>query len=206
MYLTPWGSVFKREMLSDRMEKRPQGPIDPLGDLGPEGGVACKAHHEDVVVTGDVVPWRPAHQPDAFEDSTVHLTTMTSGNASSVPRQPNAPLHSGGNELLLSLGELRAHSRSSAGQSTSVQKRIVRSVYGDPYFPTCKSLGEGAFGAVVLALHETGGLVAMKQIPLNTLQGGVDSLIQEMELLSSLNHPNIASYVTCAVNKTHSAS
>ena len=55
---------------------------------------------------------------------------------------------------------------------------------------------------VVLALHETGGLVAMKQIPIGALEGGVKPLIAEMALLKDLNHPCISSYVTCAVSSS----
>eukprot|EP00658_Telonema_sp_P-2_P045681 TRINITY_DN3366_c0_g3_i1.p1 TRINITY_DN3366_c0_g3~~TRINITY_DN3366_c0_g3_i1.p1 ORF type:complete len:506 (+),score=97.55 TRINITY_DN3366_c0_g3_i1:128-1645(+) len=113
--------------------------------------------------------------------------------------------------------------------SSISQSRYVVAMSGDKYYPSTQKIntkqhvstsstttGTASKGppptttttTTTLALHETGGLVSMKSISLpdNNIDDGknngitIDALTGEVQLLSSLNHPNIASYVTCAVN------
>ena len=56
-------------------------------------------------------------------------------------------------------------------------------------------LGEGSFGLVYLMREkaERGGLVCVKDIPVQTKTGLADS-VQEARLLARLSHPNIVAY------------
>ncbi|KND02884.1 STE/STE11/CDC15 protein kinase [Spizellomyces punctatus DAOM BR117] len=59
------------------------------------------------------------------------------------------------------------------------------------------SIGKGQFGTVYQALNmETGQVAAIKRIPLaDRKEQGVQELMQEVELLKSLTHPNIVKYL-----------
>ncbi|KAJ3006599.1 hypothetical protein HKX48_009576, partial [Thoreauomyces humboldtii] len=58
-------------------------------------------------------------------------------------------------------------------------------------------IGKGQFGAVYQALNmETGQVAAIKRIPLaDRKEQGAQDLMQEVELLQSLTHPNIVKYL-----------
>ncbi|KAJ3167932.1 hypothetical protein HDU88_001879 [Geranomyces variabilis] len=58
-------------------------------------------------------------------------------------------------------------------------------------------IGKGQFGAVYQALNmDTGQVAAIKRIPLiDQKEKGIQDLMQEVELLKSLSHPNIVKYL-----------
>ncbi|KAI9008304.1 kinase-like domain-containing protein [Gaertneriomyces semiglobifer] len=57
-------------------------------------------------------------------------------------------------------------------------------------------IGKGQFGSVYQALNiETGQVAAIKRIPLADRKDRVEDLMQEVELLKSLEHPNIVKYL-----------
>jgi class 3 adenylate cyclase len=94
-----------------------------------------------------------------------------------------------------------ASKSSSALSSSNLENRpqmdstVLVAVSGDRYFRR-----QGADGNLI-ALHENGGLVAVKQLPLDNIpDGSLRALSQEVEVLSKLHHTNIRSYVSCAVD------
>ena len=81
--------------------------------------------------------------------------------------------------------------------------------HGDPWRIADKILGCGALGAVKLGLGSNGCLVALKTLKLNTRPGSphkqtqqqleVESIINEVTILSQQRHDNIVSYIGSGV-------
>ena len=66
-------------------------------------------------------------------------------------------------------------------------------------------LGRGSFASVYLASSTTtGAMAALKLFDLMRAETDAAALIREVEVLSSLQNPNIASYVSCCITRTHS--
>ncbi|KAJ3161776.1 hypothetical protein HDU86_006547 [Geranomyces michiganensis] len=65
-------------------------------------------------------------------------------------------------------------------------------------------IGKGQFGAVYQALNmDTGQVAAIKRIPLiDQKEKGIQDLMQEVELLKSLSHPNIVKYLGFLLEKS----
>eukprot|EP00658_Telonema_sp_P-2_P034443 TRINITY_DN25152_c0_g1_i2.p1 TRINITY_DN25152_c0_g1~~TRINITY_DN25152_c0_g1_i2.p1 ORF type:complete len:571 (+),score=87.36 TRINITY_DN25152_c0_g1_i2:132-1715(+) len=156
---------------------------------------------EDVGFTSLFGMFLPTEQEDDAENNTIKIGNNSPENDEGEHQNNNSQ-----SQLQPSKQKQQKHQHHSTAASRigngggGNTRHLVEAVTGDKYFITGRSLGEGTYGCVVLALHETGGLVAMKQIPIGSLEGGVEPLIAEMALLQALNYPCIASYVTCAVS------
>ena len=73
---------------------------------------------------------------------------------------------------------------------------IIRKQIGDPNinYSILKALGHGSFGHVFKVVHKvTGNIRSIKVIPKNNLKPGFtkDEIIQEINILKSLDHPHI---------------
>ena len=73
---------------------------------------------------------------------------------------------------------------------------IIRKQVGDPNinYTVIKALGHGSFGHVFKVVHKiTGNIRSIKVIPKNNLRPGFtkDEIIQEINILKSLDHPHI---------------
>ncbi|RNE98863.1 putative MAP protein kinase, partial [Trypanosoma rangeli] len=68
-----------------------------------------------------------------------------------------------------------------------------------------KKISEGAFSSVYLGMSEDGVQVAIKCIPRLRRDIKQESLEAEMNIASTLRHPNIVQYVSCSVIQSHLA-
>lgn len=86
---------------------------------------------------------------------------------------------------------ITTHSSLSIGSNVGVPPVVVDS------YQLGNCIGKGQFGAVYKALNrDTGHVAAIKRISLENYTGKeVDELMQEVELLESLSHPNIVQYI-----------
>ena len=144
----------------------------------------------------------PPSNASQYGDRLVSLMSSSSnshGGISSTPKKRKGSPAPSWNAMHGSLTV--SISRMSLTTPASLRRVVAES--GDAYYLTGMPIRKGAAG-VELAFHETGGLVAVRQISLQSLPDGVQPLIREMEQLSSLSHPNVASYVACAVNRQDS--
>eukprot|EP00662_Eupelagonemidae_sp_cell21_P057989 gene57989-biopygen101401 len=71
-----------------------------------------------------------------------------------------------------------------------------------------KCIGKGAYGEVWMGMSDSGGLVALKALPIRQECGGVgkeclDEVMQEVLLLSALRHDNIVAYLSSAFAAGH---
>ncbi|KAJ3412959.1 hypothetical protein HDV05_008674 [Chytridiales sp. JEL 0842] len=65
-------------------------------------------------------------------------------------------------------------------------------------------IGRGQFGAVYKALNvDTGEVIAIKRIPIDTQNNSLDSLLDEVNLLKGLSHPNITRYLGFIMEDGH---
>ena len=73
---------------------------------------------------------------------------------------------------------------------------VIRKQTGDPNmnYTVIKALGHGSFGHVFKVVHKiTGNIRSIKVIPKNNIKTGItkDEIIQEINILKSLDHPHI---------------
>jgi serine/threonine protein kinase len=67
-------------------------------------------------------------------------------------------------------------------------------------------IGKGGFGVVYQGLHHTtAGFVAIKQVKLDgtVTKDQLNGIMAEIDLLRSLDHPNIVRYITYQVRQKH---
>ncbi|KAJ3184232.1 hypothetical protein HDU87_005079 [Geranomyces variabilis] len=85
---------------------------------------------------------------------------------------------------------------STASGSVRSNKGLVEKIVVGNY-QLGSGIGKGQFGAVYQALNmDTGQVAAIKRIPLiDQKEKGIQDLMQEVELLKSLSHPNIVKYL-----------
>lgn len=96
------------------------------------------------------------------------------------------------------------HTTNQIMQHLPVAEGALVALDGETYYQLDRQLGAGQFGEVFLAMTAHGRLVALKNFSLEKL--GVDNkvtaakLLAEVRTLAELRHPNIASYVSCAID------
>ncbi|TKA78167.1 hypothetical protein B0A55_03894 [Friedmanniomyces simplex] len=107
----------------------------------------------------------------------------------------------GGSKVVSSRPSRRQSSASVMGREKQPSKdgtaqRNAKEVEGLKDFQLGDCLGRGAFGSVYRALNwSTGETVAIKQVSLSHLpRGDLTVIMQEIDLLKNLNHPNIVKY------------
>ncbi|XP_052834360.1 mitogen-activated protein kinase kinase kinase 4 isoform X4 [Octopus bimaculoides] len=98
--------------------------------------------------------------------------------------------------------------RSNTVRSPTSGSATSPDVYGYTRFPSVEEtrpLGEGTFGKVYTAVNvDTGELMAMKEMklkPTNKMRNPLKELVEEMNNLEGINHPNLVKYYGAEVQK-----
>lgn len=127
-------------------------------------------------------------------EEVVTYPAVQDGCASAVPNDNGATINDNGNEVDAKTSQIREQLITKAQQSIEddADDKMVAWYKGD-------RIGRGAYGAVYLAINlKSWELMAVKQVEnavLNKLKIGSSGIItHEMEILESLNHPNIVAY------------
>ena len=107
-------------------------------------------------------------------------------------RQKSLPL----NEINFSLSTRKTKPLKSLSNLPIGTSNIIRKQIGDPNinYSILKALGHGSFGHVFKVVHKiTGNIRSIKVIPKNNIKTGFtkDEIIQEINILKSLDHPHI---------------
>ncbi|KAI8917704.1 kinase-like domain-containing protein [Powellomyces hirtus] len=118
-----------------------------------------------------------------------------------VPKTPGSKLKKSESDVAVRSPRRRTESphrsrpSTASGSVRSAKGLMEKVVVGN--YQLGSGIGKGQFGAVYQALNiETGQIAAIKRIPLaDRKEQGVQDLMQEVELLKSLAHPNIVKYL-----------
>ena len=107
-------------------------------------------------------------------------------------RQKSLPL----NEINFSISNRKNKPLKSLSNLPIGTVNVIRKQIGDPNinYTVIKALGHGSFGHVFKVVHKiTGNIRSIKVIPKNNLKPGFtkDEIIQEINILKSLDHPHI---------------
>ena len=107
-------------------------------------------------------------------------------------RQKSLPL----NEINFSLSTRKTKPLKSLSNLPIGTVNVIRKQVGDPNmnYTVIKALGHGSFGHVFKVVHKiTGNIRSIKVIPKNNIKTGFtkDEIIQEINILKSLDHPHI---------------
>ncbi len=110
---------------------------------------------------------------------------------SNTPPRKSLPSNEINFQPLYKIKPLKSLSNLPIGPSNIIRKQI-----GDPNinYSILKALGHGSFGHVFKVVHKkTGNIRSIKVIPKNNLKPGFtkDEIIQEINILKSLDHPHI---------------
>ncbi|KXS21867.1 kinase-like protein [Gonapodya prolifera JEL478] len=110
---------------------------------------------------------------------------------------PNNPIEESSNgSLSPNITEEQNESADSLSKHGGDKVQLVNEQKATSEYQLGNCIGRGQFGAVYKGLNlDTGEVVAVKRIRIDEpRQGDVDSLMDEVELLKSLSHPNIVRY------------
>ena len=107
-------------------------------------------------------------------------------------RQKSLPL----NEINFSISNRKNKPLKSLSNLPIGTVNVIRKQIGDPNinYTVIKALGHGSFGHVFKVVHKiTGNIRSIKVIPKNNIKTGFtkDEIIQEINILKSLDHPHI---------------
>eukprot|EP00759_Apiculatamorpha_spiralis_P034156 PhF_6_TR35353/c1_g1_i1/m.51309 len=90
-------------------------------------------------------------------------------------------------------------SSSDGGSSNGGGEINIVDYCGKPFIVNeSEPIGSGCHGKVLRGIDHRGSLVALKLIPFKTKQHS-EEIVKEIEMLSSLKHPNILPYISCAL-------
>ncbi|TPX55969.1 hypothetical protein PhCBS80983_g04896 [Powellomyces hirtus] len=146
-------------------------------------------------------PYLHTKSASASQFSTPSLEPSPIETDKPVPKTPGSKLKKSESDVAVRSPRRRTESphRSrpsrASGSVRSAKGLMEKVVVGN--YQLGSGIGKGQFGAVYQALNiETGQIAAIKRIPLaDRKEQGVKDLMQEVELLKSLAHPNIVKYL-----------
>eukprot|EP01062_Namystynia_karyoxenos_P082441 TRINITY_DN9284_c0_g4_i1.p1 TRINITY_DN9284_c0_g4~~TRINITY_DN9284_c0_g4_i1.p1 ORF type:complete len:1631 (+),score=390.21 TRINITY_DN9284_c0_g4_i1:109-5001(+) len=148
------------------------------------------------------IPQRPRRRPSSSSGS-----STSSGPRGGLRRMGGPPVST--DETLGGTIQQTRRESGASGKMPDNNKEFV-DTNGRQWCRSGKALGKGAFGSVWMGMSADGALVALKMLPLpqeGRQNARVDEeildLIQEVDLLSNLQHANIVAYCGSAVVGRH---